>query len=116
MASPAKIILTPVIVEAMINANTATDNLLVDFPATGKRIRVTSFFFICTGQVSVQFKSVPVSGPSNTLTPVLPFLAYGGLSLGAGGLPVMSCNVDEKLMVNLSGAVQCGGRLSYYVE
>lgn len=95
---------------APINVATAGDATIVPAVA-GKRIKVVGYVLVAGGSVSVTWKSnaTPLSGP-------LSLAANGGVSAHAAppGF-VLRTNRGEGLVLNLSGSVQVGGHITYYL-
>ena len=102
---------------ALINATSAGSNTLVA-GVPNKKIRLLAVTTLSDANVTLQFLSnaTPISGP-------LPVLASGGLAtsigqLGTGGQGVfglMETEPGEALNLNLSGAANVGGFLTYYL-
>ena len=78
----------------------------------GKKIRVLGFFFVCTGAVTVVFKSA-----TTALTGVMSFGANAVASAQAGrneSEPFLFETVaGEALNVTLGGSVQVSGTINY---
>lgn len=104
---------SPRILFAPIDTASAGDNTLVAANAKNK-IKVISFFLVSTAALAVRFKS----GAANNLTGAMAFAANGGLAIPAGDTysHLFETNVNEALVLNLSGATQVSGGLAYKLE
>lgn len=76
----------------------------------GKQIVVVGFAVVASGAVTVQFQSA-----SSALTGAMAFAANGGLSIAPGPTPLFTTAVNTTLNINLGGAVQVSGFLTYYL-
>lgn len=99
---------------AKIDTASSGNTTIVAADNAGRRVVVTAFAFVCGGTVSVKFRS----GASTDLTGAMPFVANGGMSSpSAGGdtagYSVLETAAGESLVINLSGAVQVSGWVSY---
>ena len=94
--------------EAIININTIGDNTIIPADADF-RYDITTMFFVVSGSVSVMFKS-----GATMLTGAMPFLATGQFVLDDFSFDsIVKCGIGEAFIINLSSAIQVGGRLSY---
>ena len=87
------------------------DNQIVAAVA-GKKIRVLSMFFIVAGAVNAKFQS-DSGGSASDLTGALPLAANGGASLPFNPHGWIQTDIGKKLNLNLSGAVQVSGSITY---
>jgi hypothetical protein len=93
---------------AAINATASGDNTVIA-AVSGKRFRVLTIVFTCSGAVDITFKSA-----STTLINAMSFAKQGGL--GANVLPagfVPEGGVNENWIMSLSGAANVRGWLTY---
>ena len=98
-----------------ISASSSGDNTLVAATA-GKKIYVYSFRYKSAGTVSVTFKTGSAAGGSNAaISGAFPEVAGSGIGGSGGFFPVMITASGELLNLNLSGAVQVSGMLTYAV-
>lgn len=75
----------------------------------GKRIRVLGYTLVAAAAVTAKFQS-----NATDLTGALPLAANGGVSAASGpDVPSFETAAGETLNVNLGGAVQVGGHLTY---
>jgi hypothetical protein len=99
---------------AAINASASGDNTLVAADAT-RRIKVVSYAFVCSSTVNVTWKS----GAGTNLSGAMAFIANTGIAPGTSSPsqgPILQTAVNQALVLNLSGAVQVSGHLSYFLE
>lgn len=97
---------------AVINASSSGDNTIVAAQASNK-IKVVSYAFVCSGVVSAKWKS----GASTDRSGAMAFDANGGIGLaGTTDAHLLETAVNEALVLNLSGAVQVSGHVSYFLE
>ena len=95
---------------ALISGATSGDNTLVAADNAGRKIRVYSLFIVVAGAVTVRFES----GASGTaLTGVMSFAANGGISLPHNPDGWFETAADTLLNMELGGAVQASGALTY---
>jgi hypothetical protein len=104
---------------APIDTATNGDNIIVA-AVTGKRIRVLGYVIVVNAAVACRWKS----GASTNLSGALPFGSQGqGIAVPlsapyvpAGGYPsYFETAAGQGLVLNLSGAVQVSGHVSYDV-
>lgn len=99
------------ITTVQVNTSSSGETTIVAAQA-GKRIIVHSWGLVSAGAVSVSWKS----GATTKYGP-MPFAANGGMSVPGGIDDVaIACDIGEALIVNLGGAVQTGGGVSYSLE
>jgi len=91
--------------DASISISSSGDNTIVSGTAA-QTIRVFRLMLACASGVNVTFKD----GASTSLTGAMPF---GGIVLDASGDPWFVTSSANAFVINLSGAVQCSGKLSY---
>lgn len=99
---------------AAISASSSGDNAIVAADAT-RKIKLLSYLFISAGNVNATWKS----GAATSLSGALPLIANVGAGLGpatAAGGHLMETAVNQALVLNLSGAVQVSGHISYFLE
>lgn len=100
---------------APINASASGDNAIVH-EVPGRRIRVLGYFFVVAGAVTVTWRSA-----TNALTGPMSFAAnsgacvYGGAGTSLDPMEKIVTNAGEALNLNLGGAVQVGGHITYDV-
>lgn len=94
-----------------ISTAAAGQTLLVAANATLK-IKVVSYVIVASAAVTVKFQS------GNTdLTGAMALAANGGISaVGQPSAHVLETIVNNALNINLGGAVQVSGHLSYFLE
>ena len=82
---------------------------LVAAPTNGQAIYVVSYVIVATSAVTVKFQSA-----ANDKTGAMSLAANGGLVvIGRPDMPLIRCNANEALNINLGGAVQVSGHFSY---
>lgn len=91
--------------EASISISSSGDNTVVSGTAL-QTIRVFRLALACASGVNVTFKD----GAASSLTGAMPF---GGMVLDATGDPWFVTSAGNGFVINLSGAVQCSGKVSY---
>lgn len=94
--------------DAAVSASSAGDNTLVALVA-GKAIRVTSYVLVAAGDVAASIESSGgriLGGPMSLGT-------TGGVAAPFNPGGYFQTDVGEALVINLGGAVQVGGHLSY---
>lgn len=99
---------------ASIDISSSGDNTIVSADAT-RKIKVLSYSFVCGGTVNVRWKS----GAGTNLSGAMSFIANTGMTAGPGtpaGGHLLETAANQALVMNLSGAVQVSGHLSYYLE
>lgn len=99
---------------AKVDTSTSGDNTIVAAEA-GRKIKLLSYVLVADGAVFVRWKS----GASTNLSGRLSLAANGGAvappaNPDAG--PWLETSAGEALVLNLSGAVEVGGHISYVVE
>jgi hypothetical protein len=99
--------ITPVF--AAISGATSGDNTLVAANAT-KKIRVFALSIVCDGAVAVRFES---AAGGTALTGVMSFAANGGYVLPYNPLGWFETTANQLLNMELGGAVQVSGSLTY---
>ena len=99
--------LTPL--RALISTSSSGTSQVVAGVAT-KKIRVLTGFLVAAAAVSVKFQSAIT--PTD-LTGAMPFAANGGLAIPYTELGQFDTIAGEALSINLSGAVQVSGALTY---
>jgi len=87
----------------------STDTTLVAAVA-GKKIRVVSILLVCDSSVGVRFES---DTAGTALTGVMTFAANGGLALPFNSNGWIETVAGELLNMELSGAVQVSGSITY---
>lgn len=98
---------------ALIDTAVSGDNTIVA-AAPGRKIRVIAYLAIAGGDVSIRWKS-----GSTSLSGAMALAANGGAApAGAGESPsgyigLMETAPGQALVLNLSGAVQVSGHLTY---
>lgn len=99
---------------AAISASSSGDNTLVAADPA-KKIKVQSYVLVAGGTVNVTFKS-----GSTAISGAIPLVANSGAVCPpvkpSHGSYFQNINVNENLILNLSGSVQVSGHLSYYLE
>jgi hypothetical protein len=88
--------------------NSASGQAALVAAVTGKRIRIISMHFIAAAAVTVKFQSA-----STDLTGAESYSASGGLVLNENKTGHMQTAVGEAFNINLGGAVNVAGSLSY---
>lgn len=99
---------------AAINVSASGDNTIVAADAT-RRIKVVSYAFVCSSTVNVTWKS----GAGTNLSGAMAFIANTGIAPGTSSPsqgPILQTAVNQALVLNLSGAVQVSGHMSYFLE
>lgn len=94
---------------AALSGATSGDNTLVSAVA-GKKIRVLSLYAVAAGAVTVRFES---AAGGTALTGVASLAANGGIVLPFNEGGWFETNAGELLNMELGGAVQTSGSLSY---
>lgn len=105
--------LTPTELYASINASGSGNNTLVA-AVSGRRIKVLDYTFVCSGAVTVKFRS-----DDTDLTGAMAFVANSGISSPKGSISqgaILATDSGESLNLNLSSAVQVSGHLTYYLD
>lgn len=95
---------------ATIAASSSGNNTIVA-AVSAKRIRVLSVTLIATAAVNVKW----ISGATD-ISGVMNFAINGGYSANCPTGLLRNVNVNENLILNLSGAIAVGGHLSYITE
>lgn len=97
------------ILYASIDCSSSGDNTIVGADATHK-ITVVSYLLVVTSAVSVRWKS----GAGTNKSGAVPIAANGGVAIaGSAQSPLLETAVNAALVLNLSGATQVSGHLSY---
>lgn len=92
---------------AAIAATASGSSVIVAAPSTGKKILILGFALVSDAAVSVKFVSTgDLCGP-------MPIAANGGVGAAVNPAGHMLGAVDTALSLNLSGAANVGGWLSY---
>lgn len=104
----------PTILRAAISGATSGDNTLVA-AVTGKKIKVLSLAIVAAGAVTVRFES---GAGGTALTGVMSIPANGILVLSPSlpGYHHFETAAGSLLNMELGGAVQVSGYLTYYTE
>lgn len=97
------------VISVQISGATSGDNELVAAVA-GSSIRVLSLYFVSAGTVNVRFESDAAGSP---LSGRLPVIASSGVVLGHNPEGWFSTVVGESLNMELTGAIQVSGGLTY---
>lgn len=98
---------------ATISASSSGDNLIVA-SVSAKKIKVLSATLVSSGTVSVKWRS-----GTTDISGAMPLVANSGFVLPAsspGQGHYLETAVTTALNINLSGAVQVSGHISYYEE
>lgn len=102
---------------AQINRATNADGAAVVNLVAGKKIRVVRLTFVCAAAVGVKWQSSTSNstgvGSNTDLTPVMSFAANGGVSDAYCPLGLFETVLGEALKLNLNGAQQVSGYLTY---
>jgi hypothetical protein len=102
---------------AQINRATNADGAAVVNLVSSKKIRVVRLTFVCAAAVGVKWQSSTSNssgaGSNTDLTPVMSFAANGGVSDAYCPLGLFETNAGEALKLNLNGAQQVSGYLTY---
>lgn len=93
---------------ASIDCAAAGDNEIVA-AVVGKKVRVVAYTAVCANTVSAQWKS----GAATAKSGAMPFAANGGASPPWNPYGHFETAAGEALNLNLSGAVQVSGHLTY---
>lgn len=100
------------ILQASISVAGSGDNTVVA-SVSAKQIKVVSYTFGVVTAVNTTWKS----GAATTLSGAIPFAANGGIAISSrSNEPLLVTTSGQALVLNLSGAVQVSGHLSYYAE
>lgn len=100
----------PALFAAIDNA-AAAGNTTVVASLAGKRIMPIKYSLVCAGAVTVQWRS----GGGANLSGPMAYAANGGISEPECRAGIMASVAGEGLVLNVSGAVQVGGMLTYIV-
>lgn len=99
--------------EAIINAALNGDNIIIAAPGALKVIRVYGFILFAQGG-AVNAKWTDGVGGTSLFGPVFPFNGVGAAwQQNRDGNPWWTGTANTALILNLSGAVQVGGRIWY---
>lgn len=97
---------------ALVNTAAAGATQLVAAQAAGVKIKVVSYVLVAGAAVTVKFQSAAVD-----LTGAMAFAANGGVSaVGQPSAHLLETAAATALNINLGGAVQVSGHISYFVE
>ncbi len=100
----------PTILYASIDTAVSGDNTIVSAVAA-KTIVVVSYMLGVSAAVSVRWKS----GAATNLSGAVAYAANGGAAMAnPPSAPLFATGVNTALVLNLSGATQTSGHLSYY--
>jgi len=96
---------------AQINVSTSGDNTIIAAPPAPQFLRIFSIKIGAYGAVNVSLKSgsVVLDGP-------FPCTTDSGYAESDGINGLMDCAVNQPFIVNLDGAVQVAGRVTYAVK
>lgn len=101
---------------AIINTNTSGDNILIPAPSqAGNFIAIDFIQVIPTTSVTITFYSNPLAS-GHPLTGPYPLTAQQVVTdenVFQNQHGVMECRPNESFVMNLGGAVQCGGFIRY---
>lgn len=97
--------------KADINISSSGDNTIIADPGDGVRIAIDFITFLPTTAVTVQMKdgSTAYGGPL-PLDTKQPFTFENALHDPEG---IINCSDSSAFVINLGGAVQCGGFVKY---
>jgi hypothetical protein len=97
---------------APVNTSTSGATQLVAAQGAGLSIYVVSYVLVATSAVTVQFQS-----HNTNLTGAMSLAANGGLVvLGRPTSHLLATAQNQELNLNLGGAVQVSGHISYFVQ
>lgn len=94
---------------AVISTSTSGATIVAAKP--GKSIRVVAYTFLCSGAVTVQFKST--GNTTSSLTGAMSYAANGGATPPFNPLGHFETEKGAALTVTLGGAVAIEGHLTY---
>lgn len=104
-------------VHAQIDRATAADGAAVVTKTASRKIVVLSYFFICASANTARWVSSTTdttgTGTPTLLTPFMSFAANSGPNCGASEYGHVISNSGDSLKLELSGATQVSGHLTY---
>jgi hypothetical protein len=97
---------------ASVSAASSGDNTIVAADTT-RKIKVVSYVLVAAGTVNTTWKS----GAGTSLSGALPLVSNTGAAMvGTGDSWLLETAVNQALVLNLSGAIQVSGHISYYLK
>lgn len=93
---------------APISASASGDNVIVQDPGNGSKVKVISYVLVADGAVNAQWKG------TGTASGAMPLVANSGVSANGGFLPMFQ--TTGGLILNLSAAVGVKGHVAYVIE
>lgn len=101
---------------ATINVSTAGDNVLIAAPPVGSYLAIDFLQLIPTSAVTIQFYSNP--SPTTPLTGPYPLSQQQVVTdenVFQNQSGIFTCLPHQSFVMNLGGAVQCGGFIRYRI-